>query len=86
MEKLKGLGPKSAEMLRAAGVHTLEQLTRMGSVAAFCKVQHAGCKPSLNFLWGLESAITGVDWRVIARDHRTSLLWALEDAQKPVVR
>jgi DNA transformation protein len=46
------------------------------------KVRRAGCKPSLNFLWGLESAITGEHWRDVARNHRTSLLLALDDAEK----
>ena len=69
-------------MLYAAGISSREQLTAIGSVAAYVRVKRAGCKPSLNFLWGLESVITGEHWRDVARDHRTSLLLALEDMER----
>jgi len=82
MEKMKGLGPKSHDMLRSAGIVSLDQLKSIGAVAAFCRVQQAGCTPSLNFLWGLESAITGEHWREVAKQHRTRLLLALEDMQR----
>lgn len=77
-----GIGPKSSEMLRAAGITTLAQLQEIGAVRAFVMVKRAKCKPSLNFLWGLESVITGEHWRDVARNHRASLLLALEDAEK----
>lgn len=77
-----GLGPKSCEMLRAAGITSMTQLREIGTVAAYVMVKRAGCKPSLNFLWGLESAITGEHWQDVARNHRTSLLLALEDAER----
>ena len=38
--------------------------------------------PSLNFLWGLEGLLTGEQWRSIAKNHRASLLLALEEAEK----
>ena len=79
---LPGLGPKSQEMLRAAGITTLAQLRQMGAARAYVAVQRAGGRPSLNLLWGLESAITGQPWQQVAKDHRTSLLLALEDAQR----
>jgi DNA transformation protein len=77
-----GLGPKSCEMLRAAGITSMTQLREIGAVCAYVMVKRAGCKPSLNFLWGLESAITGEHWRDIAKNHRTSLLLALEVAER----
>jgi DNA transformation protein len=80
--EIAGIGPKSREMLKAAGIKKLEQLCKPGSVAAYVKVKHAGCKPSLNFLWGLESVLTGEHWQVVAKKHRLSLLSALEEAEK----
>jgi hypothetical protein len=35
-------------------------------------------KASLNLLWALEGALSGLHWREVAREHRTSLLLALE--------
>ncbi len=77
-----GIGPKSGEMLRAAGITSLAQLRALGSVRAYVMVRRAGCTPTLNFLWGLESLLTGEHWQAVARNHRASLLLALEDAEK----
>ena len=75
------LGPKSQEMLEHAGIVSLDQLRVLGSVAAFVQVKRAGGKPSLNLLWALEGALSGLDWKVVAKEHRTSLLLALETYQ-----
>lgn len=77
-----GLGPKSTAMLQAAGITTLAQLQALGSVQAYILVKRAGCKPSLNLLWGLEGAITGEPWQLVSRHHRTSLLLALDQAER----
>ena len=81
--ELTGLGPKSLAMLAAAGIHHRADLEQLGSVRAYLKVNAAGQNASLNLLWAMEGALTGEDWRVVARDHRTSLLLALEAAQRP---
>jgi len=81
-EHIVGLGPKSRDMLRAVGISSLTQLREIGSAAAYNRVKQAGHKPSLNFLWGLESAISGEHWRDVAKNHRVSLLLALEDQEK----
>ena len=76
------IGPKSGEMLRAAGITTLSQLREIGAVRAYVMVKRAKCNPSLNFLWGLESVITGEHWRGVAKNHRASLLLALEETER----
>jgi DNA transformation protein len=81
-DEWKGIGPKSRDMLKAAGITKLSQLRELGSVSAYVKVKQAGCKPSLNFLWGLESVLSGEHWQVVAKKHRLSLLNALENAEK----
>jgi DNA transformation protein len=81
-EQIARIGPKSREMLRAAGIVSIKQLQEMGSVAAYVKVKRAGCRPSLNFLWGLESAISGEHWRDIAKNHRTALLLAVDELER----
>lgn len=79
---LPGLGPKSQGMLAAAGIVSVDQLKALGAVKAYVMVKRAGGKPSLNLLWGLESAISGEHWQTVAKNHRTSLLLALEDAER----
>ena len=75
---LPNLGPRSNEMLRAAGITSLEELQGLGSVRALLKVKAIGANASLNLLWALEGAITGLPWQVVAKEHRLSLLLALE--------
>lgn len=78
---LHNLGPKSQEMLAAAGIHTIAQLRKLGSVAAYAKVKSLSPRASLNLLWALEGALTDLPWQTVAREHRTSLLLALEQHQ-----
>ena len=80
---IAGIGPKSNEMLAKAGIVSREQLLKMGSVQAHILVKSVGCKPSLNFLWGLESVITGQHWREVAKHSRMALLLELEERSQP---
>lgn len=66
-------------MLALAGIGSVEELRRLGSVRAFARVRRSGAKPSLNLLWALEGALSGLPWQDVARDHRASLLLALEE-------
>lgn len=75
---LPNLGPKSQAMLAAAGIHTLAQLRDLGSVRAYLRVKQTGANASLNLLWALEGALTGLSWQEVAREHRLSLLLELE--------
>jgi DNA transformation protein and related proteins len=78
LDPLPNLGPRSREMLLRAGIRSARELARLGAVAAFVRVKRSGAKPSLNLLWALEGALTELPWQVVARQHRTSLLLALE--------
>ncbi len=81
ISELPNLGPKSQAAWAAAGITTVAQLRRLGSVAAYAKTRRAGANVSLNLLWALEGALTGLPWQVVAREHRTSLLLALEQSK-----
>jgi DNA transformation protein and related proteins len=76
--ELPNLGPKSQAALCAVGITSIAQLRRLGSVAAYSLAKHHNAGVSLNLLWAIEGALTGVHWQVVAREHRTSLLLALE--------
>ena len=83
LNRLPGLGPKSAQMLAAAGIESVAQLQVLGAVAAYVRVKQTCPGASLNLLWALEGALSGQDWRTVAREHRTSLLLALDQALTP---
>lgn len=72
------LGPKSAAALKAAGIDSIATLRALGSVPAYARVRGVWPAASLNLLWALEGALTGLRWQEVAREHRTSLLLALE--------
>ena len=78
LDELPNLGPRSREMLAAAGIRSVAQLRGLGAVVAFARVRRVDPRASLNLLWALEGALTGLPWQTVAREHRTSLLLALE--------
>jgi DNA transformation protein len=75
---LMGLGPASQAMLARAGIDTVAQLQQAGAAAAYVRVKRVEPRASLNLLWALESALTGQPWQDIARQHRASLLLAVD--------
>ena len=79
---LLNLGPKSRAMLANAGIESLADLQRLGSVAAYVKVKRTGANASLNLLWALEGALSGMHWKEVAKAHRASLLLALEEYER----
>ena len=79
---LPNLGPKSLHVLTLVGITNVAQLRKVGSVAAYARAKQASANVSLNLLWALEGALTGLTWQTVAREHRTSLLLALEDHQR----
>jgi len=82
LASLKNLGPRSLALLAAAGITSFEQLRQLGAVRAYARVKASGVnKASLNLLWALEGALSGEHWQVVAREHRMSLLLALEALQ-----
>lgn len=82
LESLANLGPKSTSFLAAAGVTNFEELKCLGSVAVYAKVKQVEPRASLNLLWALEGELTGLHWRKVAKEHRTSLLLALESHEQ----
>ncbi len=66
VEYLRNVGPKSATLLRAAGIDSLEKLREIGAVAAYRRVKFVEPRAvSLNMLWALQGALTDRDWRDI---------------------
>ncbi len=79
---LPNLGPRSGALLAAVGIEDLAALRRLGAVRAFALVRRHDPRASLNLLWALEGALSGLHWTVVAREHRTSLLLALDTLEQ----
>ncbi|MCB9905482.1 MAG: TfoX/Sxy family DNA transformation protein [Planctomycetes bacterium] len=75
---MRGLGPKSVEWLRDAGVETPAQLEQLGSVGAFLRVRSQQPKVSLNLLYALEGALLDVHWAKLPADLKRRLQAAVK--------
>ncbi|MFC3146317.1 TfoX/Sxy family DNA transformation protein [Piscinibacterium candidicorallinum] len=82
LAKLSGIGPVTAEWLMRAGFADTDALRKAGSVNAYQRCLQAGHPENLNLLWALEGALTGRDWREVARTERERLLFALDDMKR----
>lgn len=82
LSTLPNLGPKSEAILRAAGIRSAAELREIGPVAAFARARKGCPTVSLNLLWALVGALSGEPWQRVAREHRTSLLLALDSYER----
>lgn len=80
---LRNLGPKSAAMLRAAGITTIAELSDAGALDAYARVRAIWSGASLNLLWALAAGLQGRDWRDLAAVEKRALLDALTAAAPP---
>ena len=71
---MKNIGPKSSEWLASVGVHTLEDVARLGVVETYKRVKAAHPeKVTLNMLWGLQAALLDLPWRELPPDIKEQL-------------
>ena len=80
---LKLCGEQLGPAAGAASKSTVEDLRALGAVPAYARVKAHTPGASLNLLWALEGALSGLPWQTVAREHRASLLLALETCQRP---
>lgn len=80
---LPNLGPRSAQMLAAAGIRSRTALARAGAVGAYLRVKRNSGKVSLNLLYALAGALDATHWQQVRRQRRLELLTALEDRARP---
>ena len=72
IEKLRNIGPKSGEWLRACGICTVEDLRSLGAIAAYQLVAQSRRGVSLNLLWALEAGLQDRDWRDLTETEKHS--------------
>jgi hypothetical protein len=86
-DTLKGLGPFSLRVLRAAGITTRAELEKLGPVHAFIAAKRVEPRVTLNLLWGLAGLLTNTHWSRLPAEYRSSLLLdydACLDAERSV--
>jgi len=71
---MKNIGPKSREWLASIGVHTLDDVARLGVVETYKRVKAAYPeKVTLNMLWGLQAALLDISWNELPPDIKDQL-------------
>jgi DNA transformation protein len=76
---MKNIGPKSREWLASIGVHSLEDVARLGVVETYKRVKAVYPeKVSLNLLYGLQAAMLDIPYNLLPQDIRDELKQQVE--------
>jgi len=71
---MKNLGPKSREWLASVGIHSLDDVAKLGVVETYKRVKAAYPeKVTLNMLWGLQAALLEIPWNELPQDIKDQL-------------
>ncbi|HLT05681.1 MAG TPA: TfoX/Sxy family protein [Pseudomonas sp.] len=81
--RLKNLGKTSAQWLHASGIHSLEDLRRLGAVNAYRVVRARGFRASRVLLYAIEGALLDIPWSELHSDQKEALNRAFERLQTP---
>ena len=82
---LPNIGPKTAAMLQEVGIDTVEALRSVGAIGAYRRLKFSFPRQvSLNALWALHGALTGVPWTTLEPAEKRRLRAALspEDGRR----
>ena len=79
------IGPKSAEWLARAGIHSRKDLERLGAVEAYWKVKQASFNVSLNLLYALAGALSDTHWNKLPHDEKHRLMIELDAKEQQVL-
>lgn len=85
MSAIRNLGPVSMQWLAAIGIHTADDLRRVGALDAYRLLTLRGYRVSLNLLWAMEAGLRGIHWLelpVEVRDRLRAELSAPWDAAR----
>ena len=71
---MKNMGLKSREWLASVGIHTLDEVAKLGVVETYKRVKAAYPeKVSLNLLYGLQAALLDIPWNELPPDIKAEL-------------
>ena len=79
--QLPDLGAAGIGWLEQIGIRKLGELSAMGAIAAYLRIEALGAAPGINLLYALEGALTGHHWLEVKRHSKDTLLQALDAAR-----
>jgi len=78
IEQLKGLGPKSKQMLKQVGVTNVQQFLAYEPFELYRLLKQEVPGVSLNMLYGIIGAQENIPWQEIKNTRRTDILLRLD--------
>ncbi|WP_348944258.1 TfoX/Sxy family DNA transformation protein [Chitinibacter sp. FCG-7] len=76
---LKGLGPKSQQMLAQIGIENAAQLLAADPFELYAQLRRQQAGVSLNLLYAMIGAQENCAWQQIKRDRKTEILLRLDE-------
>lgn len=70
---LRNLGKTSAQWLHASGIHSAEDLRRLGAVRAYLEVKSRGFGASRVLLYSIEGALRDIHWQQLPESLKVEL-------------
>ncbi len=62
------------------GIHTLDDLRKVGVVNAYNLVRAQGCNATLNLLWALQGAMTNTPWNALPESVKQDLIRRIKES------
>ncbi len=79
LKHLKGLGPKSQDMLNAIGIHNPEQFKQADPFELYQALKRSGQGVGLNMLYAMIGAQQNIHWAEVKNAQRLEILLRLEE-------
>lgn len=73
LQLMKNLGKTSAQWLHAVGIHSTEDLHRIGAIHAYRAVKTRGFRATKVLLYAIEAALEDRHWREITPERKELL-------------
>ncbi len=71
--RLKNIGPKSMKWLREIGIHSREDLEKVGAVMAYLILKQRRPEVSLNMLYAMSGALSDRHWNEFSKEEKLQL-------------
>lgn len=79
LHELKNLGNTSVNWLQAVGIHTYDELRKIGAVEAYIKIKKRGFRVSKVLLYAIQGALLDTHWNDLDPDLKDSLVHEAEE-------
>lgn len=79
ISELKNLGLKTENWLNEVGIYSFSELEKIGPVETYRLVKNAGFPASLNLVYAIEGALTGIHWTKLSKETKAELKLAVKN-------